>query len=250
MSSTSTRPIELIPTVQILGTPISTLDMEQTLEQLQKWIREDTPRLVITADATALVIAEEKPRFQEVLHKASLITADSVGVIWAMKRAGVKSPSKVSGVEIVDRLCEISSRTGIKLYFIGSEPGITDRAAEKMRLKYPGVNIVGTHHGFFPADSDEVVAQEIARTQPDVIFAAMGMPRQEEFILRTMEITRAKIGMGVGGSFDVFSGKTKRAPKLLQALRLEWLWRLMLNPSKISKVKSLPKFVRLILTRS
>lgn len=250
MASVSTRAVERIPTVQILGTPISTLNMEQTLDLLQKWIGEEAPRLVVTADATALVIADEKPRFQDALSKASLITADSVGIIWAMKRAGIKNPSKVSGVEIVDRLCEMSSRTGIRLYFIGSEPGITDRAAERMRLKYPGVNIVGTHHGFFPADSDEVVAQELAKTKPDVVFAAMGMPRQEEFLLRTMAITKAKIGMGVGGSFDVFSGKTKRAPKLLQAMRLEWLWRLILNPSKISKVKSLPKFVRLILTRS
>lgn len=250
MTGLASKTFDRIPTVSVLGVPISTLTMEETVGVLEKWCQSEESRLVITADATALVIAEEKPRFASVLAKAQLITADSVGILWAMRRVGHKNPSKVSGVDLVAKLCDLSARTGLKLYFLGSEPGVTDRAAERLRLQFPGVNIVGTHHGFFPADSDEIVAQEIARSQPDVLFVAMGMPRQEEFILRTMPIIRAKISMGVGGSFDVYSGKTKRAPVLFQRLRLEWLWRLILNPSKISKVKSLPKFVRLVLTRS
>lgn len=223
------------------------MSMDDTLLKIQSWIAGTDSHLIVTADATALVIAEEKPRFREVLGKASLITADSVGILWAMKRAGCKNPHKVSGVDLVAKLVALSAQHGYRIFFLGAEPGVADRAAERFRLQHPGCNIVGTHHGYFPADSDEIVAQTIAKAKPDILFAAMGMPRQEEFILRTMPLVGAKIGMGVGGSFDVFSGKTKRAPVLLQKMRMEWAWRLMLNPSKLSKVKLLPKFVMLIL---
>ena len=140
-------------------------------------------------------------------------------------------------------MVRLSAEKGYRLYFLGAAPGVTELAAEKFRLRFPGANIVGTHHGFFPSDDDRVVAEEIAKTKPDILFVAMGMPRQEEFVLNTQDIIGAKVGMGVGGSFDVFSGQTKRAPKFMQAMRLEWMWRLMLNPTKIAKVKQLPKFV-------
>lgn len=236
-----------IPTIEILGTRISTLNMEETLDVLDQYAAGSEPHLVVTADSTALVIANQRPAFQEILNKASFITADSVGIMWAMRRKGIANPNKVSGVDMVDHLCRLSAERGYRLYFIGSEPGVTELAAERFRLRYPGVNIVGTQHGYFDADSDEIIAQAIAETRPDFLFVAMGMPRQEEFILKTQHLIRAKVAMGVGGSFDVYSGKTRRAPKFVQKLHLEWFWRLMLNPSKFSKVRSLPIFVGMIL---
>ncbi len=244
----STMPVDLgANQVKILGYSISTLSMEATVAQLLAWIEQREPRLVVTVDATALVIAHDDPSFSETLGKASLLTADSVGILWAMKRKGLAGVEKVSGVDLVAKLCEKSAETGLRLYFLGSEPGVTEQAAERLRLRFPGVHIVGTHHGYFPADSDNVVAEEIAQCKPDVLFVAMGMPRQEQFILNTQSIIAAPLALGVGGSFDVYSGRTKRAPKLFQVLRLEWLWRLALNPKKISKVKLLPRFVALIL---
>ncbi len=242
----STVPQNQPPTAELLGVPISQLSMDQTIEWFEERIQAKKPGLVITADATALVIARENPSFSAVLAKADLITADSAGILWALRRNGVTNPPKVSGVELVDKLTALSAQKGYRLFYLGSAPGVTDVAAERMRLRWPGCNIVGTRHGFFPATDDEVVAQEIAATQPDILFVAMGMPRQEEFILKTLPIIGA-LGMGVGGSFDVYSGKTKRAPKWMQRAHLEWLWRLALNPTKIAKVKKLPQFVWMIL---
>lgn len=236
-----------IPTGPVLGIPISLMPMVDTLALMGRWIEERVPRLIITVDATALVLAKDRPKFREILESADLRTADGVGIVWALKRAGHRDAAKVSGVDIVQRFAQLSAERGYRLYFLGSEPGITDRAAERMRLQFPGCNIVGTHHGYFPAESDSIVAEEIAATNPDVLFVAMGMPRQEEFINSTKHIIQAPINMGVGGSFDVFSGKTKRAPRMIQRLHLEWLWRLILNPTKIAKVKLLPKFVGMVL---
>lgn len=232
---------------QVLGLPVDCVTTGQAIERIEAMIDERVPRLVFTADASGLVLAQDDAEFRRIVERASLITPDSSGVVWALHRAGHPAQKRVSGVDLVGLLCERSADEGYRLYFLGGEPGVAETAAERLRLKYPGCNIVGARHGYFPSDSDEVVAHEVAESRPDILFVAMGMPRQEKFIARTQDIIKAPVAMGVGGSFDVFSGRTKRAPKIVQSLRLEWLWRLILNPKKFAKVKSLPRFVRLVL---
>lgn len=228
--------------VEVLGIPVDSLSMDESLLKIEALIAAREPSLVVTADASGLVIANEDSEFGELIRHAALVTADSSGVAWALRRKG-RRVEQVSGVELLDRICALSADKGYRLYFLGAAPGIAEEAAERLRLKHPGVNIVGTRNGFFPAESDAVVASEIGELSPDVIFVAMGMPRQEKFIWNNRQLHRAPIGIGVGGSFDVFSGRTKRAPKIIQQIKLEWLWRLILNPKKISKVKYLPIFV-------
>lgn len=236
------------PTQVVLGVPVSLVSMETVIEAIRGWVSRNEPSLIVTADATALVIARENPNFMALTHQAKLVTADGVGILWALKRLGVKHPPKVSGVELVGELCRESAASGLRLFFLGAEPGVAELAAEKLRLRYPGCNIVGTRHGYFTPDDDSLVAEEIALSRPDILLVAMGMPRQEEFFMSTQPITGAKVGIGVGGSFDVYSGRTKRAPKIVQSLHFEWLWRLILNPKKIGKVKMLPRFVKLLLS--
>jgi N-acetylglucosaminyldiphosphoundecaprenol N-acetyl-beta-D-mannosaminyltransferase len=202
---------------------------------------------VVTADAAGIVQAQQDPQFMEILRSADLVTPDSAGVLWAAKKKGHPIRERVSGVDLTDELCAMSADKGWRIFLLGSQPGVAELAAEKLRLRHPGCNIVGARHGYFPSESDEVVAQEIAELKPDILLVAMGIPRQEKFIMKTQEVIRAPVAMGVGGSLDVFSGRAKRAPRLFQKLKLEWLWRLILNPSKISKAKFLPKFVALVL---
>jgi N-acetylglucosaminyldiphosphoundecaprenol N-acetyl-beta-D-mannosaminyltransferase len=233
--------------VEILGVPVDQLDMQATLTRLDAFLQTHTPHIVATADAAGIVQAQSDPEFLQILKTADLVTPDSIGVIWAAKKQNQQIKERVSGVDLCDRLCAMSADRGWRIFLLGAAPGVADLAAEKLRLKHPGCNIVGVRHGYFPSESDEIVAQEVAETRPDVLLVAMGIPRQEKFIKKTQRIINASIAMGVGGSLDVFSGKAKRAPVLFQKLKLEWLWRLVLNPSKISKAKFLPKFVRLIL---
>lgn len=221
--------------------------MDGAIARIEEFIASGGPHIVVTADSSGVVLAQDDAEFFDLLQNADLVTPDSVGILWAAKRAGDPLPERVSGVDIFDRLCKRSADKGYRIFLLGAAPGVAEMAAERLRLKYPGCNIVGTRHGFFPSDSDEVVAAEVAEFKPDILFVAMGMPRQEKFILATQSIIGAKVAIGVGGSFDVFSGKTKRAPVVVQKMRMEWFWRLMLNPSKIAKAKNLPKFVKLVL---
>ncbi len=244
---TTQTPVKDHPRVEILGVAVDRLDMPTALKRLDEFLQSKTAHIVVTADAAGIVQAQSDPEFLNILKTADMVTPDSAGVIWAAKKKGEPIKERVSGVDLTDKLCAMSADKGWRIYLLGSQPGVAELAAEKLRLKHPGCNIVGARHGYFPSESDEIVAQEVAAEKPDILLIAMGIPRQEKFIKKTQHIIGASVAMGVGGSLDVFSGKAKRAPVLFQKLKLEWLWRLVLNPSKISKAKFLPRFVMLVL---
>lgn len=233
--------------IRVLGVPIDCVSMTDCIDRIQEFIASGRPHLIVTADASGIVQAQSDPDLMAVYQSADLVTPDSSGVLWAAKRQRHVLLERVSGVDIVDRVCEKSSELGWRIFFLGAAPGVAEQAAERMRLRHPGCNIVGTRHGFFPPESDRVVAAEVAAMRPDVLFVGMGIPRQEKFIKATDDLIGAKAALGIGGSFDVFSGKVKRAPVGFQRLRLEWLWRLAQNPRKIGKVMLLPRFVALVL---
>jgi len=238
---------ELSPRVRVLGIPIDDLSMDATVKRIVEFIESGRPHIVITADSSGIVEAHRDSEFFEIFQSADLVTADSVGVLWAAKRMGKPLHERVSGVDIYAKLCQLSAERGYKIFLIGAAPGVAEIAAERCRLLFPGLNIVGARHGYFPTESDEIVAQEIAETHPDILVVAMGMPRQEKFIRHTQDIIRAPVAIGVGGTLDVFSGRIHRAPRWIQKLKLEWFYRLLQNPKKFAKVRNLPIFVRMIL---
>ncbi|MGV3618157.1 MAG: WecB/TagA/CpsF family glycosyltransferase [Fimbriimonas sp.] len=245
---TSARPLAVpIDHVDILGVPVARVSMAETLAVIDAYVASGKPHLIVTADASGIAQAHSDDELMQVYQTADLVTPDSAGVLWAARRKGCAIPDRVSGVEILDRVCATSADRGYRLFFLGAAPGVAELAAERMRLRHPGCNIVGTRHGFFPPESDEVVAHEVAAFQPDVLFVAMGIPRQEKFIRATEHIIGAKVGIGVGGSLDVHSGLVRRAPVLFQKLHLEWLWRTLSNPRKIRKAINLPRFVMMVL---
>ncbi|HLO97027.1 MAG TPA: WecB/TagA/CpsF family glycosyltransferase [Fimbriimonas sp.] len=228
---------------EILGLPIDALTMADAVEWLElNLLSADVTKLVFTADSNAFISAQTDPAYADLFDKADLITPDSAGPVWALAKSGVSLPGRVSGVDLVEELCILAAKHEKAIYFVGSAPGVAVAAAENLSQKYPGFKVAGARDGYFKPTEDEDVARAIAITQPDILVVAMGMPRQEQFILKTASIINAKIGIGVGGSLDVHSGTVKRAPVIIQKLKIEWLWRFILNPKKIAKVKNLPVF--------
>lgn len=234
------------PCRPLFGVPVSTMGLDQTVSYLQGLIESGRPNMVVTADSYGLVLARDDAELAAIYKGAALVTADSSGVVWALGRMGARV-ERVSGVDLVGELCGLSAEHGYRVFLLGAAPGVADLAAEKLRLRYPGCNIVGTRNGFFPEADADVVAQEVGKSSPDVLLVAMGIPRQEKFIAKTLALTGAKVAMGVGGSLDVYSGHVKRAPAWVQKTKMEWLWRLLLNPKKFEKVAKLPKFAWLVL---
>lgn len=230
--------------VTILGFPIDRVSLIQTKEIFASYVQAPFTKthLVLTADSNAYISAESDPEYQRVFSEASLITPDSAGPVWALARMGKQVEGRVSGVDLLEVLCELSGTFGASIYFLGSAPGVAAAAVENLQKKFPKMVVAGVRDGYFAKSNDETVAKSIAETKPDIMVVAMGMPRQELFILDTASIIQAKMGIGVGGSLDVHSGTVKRAPKLIQKIKMEWAWRFLLNPRKIAKVKNLPIF--------
>lgn len=246
-TDTQTPPLADTNRVWILGSPVDRVGPVEALDRIEALLKDPNFHLIVTADASGLVLARTDPEFAAILRRAALVTPDSAGVLWAARRRGRPIPARASGVELLDALCARSADRGHRIFLLGAEPGVAEMAAERLRLRHPGCHIVGFRHGYFPPESDELVARQIAEAKPDILFVAMGIPRQEKFLARYGSLTGARVGMGVGGSLDVFSGRVKRAPQWIQRLNLEWLWRVALDPKKLPKVLTLPRFVGYVL---
>ena len=129
------------------------------------------------------------------------------------------------------------------VYMFGGAPGVAEKAAEEMRKKYPGLKIVGIHDGYFDAKEEKNIIADIKEKKPSLLLVGLGSPKQEKWIYSNLRFTDAKLAIGIGGSFDVMSGNLKRAPEFFCKLGIEWLYRLIKQPTRFKRMMRLPKFV-------
>lgn len=233
---------ESIPTVPIFGIPFSKLSMDETVSYLTEAIEEGRLTHVITANPIMVMAALDNPEFARVMKKADIIVPDGAGVVWAAKVGGDPVAERVTGFDLMHRLLEQGEKRRWRAYLLGTTQEIIEAAAEKLQLQYPQVRIVGVRNGFFGPDEDEAIVEEIRELKPHLLFVARGMEK-EAWNAEFKERLGVPFIMGVGGSFDVVSGKLKRAPVPFQKLKLEWLYRLLQEPSRYKRMLALPKFV-------
>lgn len=235
--------------VRILGLPVHPVSRGEAIEEIRRFVASDEPHLIITADASALMFARRDPEFRDIFQQASLVTADGAGVVSAVKLAGVPIRERCSGVELVDDIASEAAEQGWGVYLLGAAPGVAEAAAEELRRRHPQLSVRGCHDGFF-ADSD-AVAESIRNSGASILFVAMGMPRQEKWFWERRDQLGVKVAMGVGGSFDVLSGRVRRAPPFFQKHGLEWLYRFVCAPRKSSrKIVLLPIFAGLAIAEA
>lgn len=230
-------------TLNVLGVRVDAVTAREALDAIEGYIRQGEPHQIVTANAEIIYQASKDKKMQRVINEASLVTADGSGVVWASRQLGTPLKERVTGIDLVNSICEQSAKKGWRIYILGSAPGVADQAAENIMKKYPGCNIVGTHHGYFKEKEEREIIAEIKSKKPDVLFVALGAPKQEYWIVEHQEEIKVPVAMGIGGSMDVLSGNVKRAPKWMQKMSLEWLYRLLIQPSRFKRVLALPKFM-------
>lgn len=181
--------------------------------------------------------------FKNFTDKDSIIIPDGVGVVLASKI--IKNPvkEKIAGIEVMNSILEKYNENGKAVYLLGTTEDVLKECERKLLIKYKNLNIVGKHNGFFDMDDCKDILEDIKESKPYALFIAMGCPRQEKFISKYMDKLPCKIYMGVGGSFDVFAGKVKRAPRWMIDCNLEWLYRVVKEPYRIKRLASIPKFL-------
>ena len=225
--------------IEILGVGIDVLTMDQAVSTVRRWLTEPEKRMIFTVNPEIIMLAKDDPDFSRTLNQADMVTADGIGVVMAAKKLGTPLPERVAGYDLQLRLF---AETEASYYFLGAAEGVAAEAAQKIMAKYPTAKVLGMHNGYYK-DIEEI-AGEINRCAPDILLVGLGAKKQEELIARCKDRLNAKVFIGVGGSFDGFSGRVKRAPQFFIRLHLEWFYRLLKQPSRWRRMLKLPQFLR------
>jgi len=235
--------------IDILGVSFSSRNMKDTVKLLDKTLdgdHHDSTFHVATANPEFVMMARKNRQFRRILKESSLVTPDGIGVVLASRLFGTPLPERVAGYDTLHALLSLRNDFGkkTKIYCVGAKQEVIELAVENLRHMYSEVEIVGFRNGYFKSGSQEekTLVEDISSKSPDLVLVGLGAPRQEEFIYTYKNELSAKVSIGVGGSFDVVSGIVKRAPLIVQKLYLEWLWRIIKQPSRWRRQLSLPLF--------
>lgn len=228
--------------VNILNVMFDSLTKESLLNVLTKRVEEEKKTFLVTANPEIVMHAKENPEYMNIVQNADYVIADGIGVIIGSKVIGQQLPERIPGFELLQELLKIGNDSKWSVYFLGAKREVVEKAVENVRMQHPDLRIAGYHDGYFDLDSTHI-QEEIRKTKPDLIFVALGVPRQEKFIYSNLPSFEKGLFIGVGGSFDVLAGTVKRAPVIWQKLNLEWMYRLIKQPSRWRRMLALPVFM-------
>lgn len=224
--------------IDILGVGIDDLSLEEAVAAGTALMEKDGFHYVVTPNPEFILSAKKDETFRSILNQADLALPDGIGVVYAAKILGRPLKGRAPGVDFAQGLMARMARSGQALYLLGAKPGVAEQAAENLRKTHPGLHICGTHDGYFK--EDKPVVDAIRAAKADVVFVCLGAPKQELWMAKNGPETGAKLAVGLGGCLDVFAGNIQRAPELWQKAGLEWLYRLIREPSRIGRMARLP----------
>lgn len=227
--------------VDIMGVSFDNVNMEQAVKRAAGMLAEGTFHYAVTPNAEFVQRAEKDARFRAALNGADLVLPDGIGIVYAARILGKPLQGRVPGCDFAAALCAWMAGNGKKLYLLGARPGVAEQAARNLEQTYPGLTVCGTHDGYF--ENDAPIADAIRSAGADVVFVCLGAPKQENWMIEHGPASGASFLIGLGGSLDVFAGTVKRAPALWQKLGMEWLYRLLKQPSRIGRMAKLPLFL-------
>lgn len=230
-------------TVDILGVGFSPLGVEKSAEYILKLTEEDGFHYVFTPNSEMVMASVKDKEFENILNSADLLTADGIGIIYASKILGRPISERASGYDISLILIEKMASAGKTLYLFGAAPGVAESAKLSLENKFPGIEIIGIHDGYFDEAEEKRIIEDINLKNPDVLFVCLGSPKQEKWIFANKDKLSARVAMGLGGCLDVYAGNVKRAPDIYIKLGLEWMYRLMKEPKRFFRMLALPKFM-------
>jgi len=211
-----------------------------------RYAREGTQAQVVTLGTEMVVYAQSDERFRAIVNASALSLCDTVGLLAVARRRGAQLQARVTGVELVEDLCALAARENLPVYFLGGAEGVAADAAAVLEVRFPGLNVAGVRNGFFTEEQTPAILEAIRASGARLLFVGLGSPRQEFWLAQQLQASGCGAGIGVGGSFDVLSGRAERAPYVWRRLGLEWLYRLVREPRRWRRQLALPYFVWLV----
>lgn len=270
--------------IKLFQVGIDRVDVKSVISRIEEFIVTKKSHLVVTPDTLAILRAKKDVDYFNIIQSANLVTPDGAGILWATTILHHPLKERVTGIDIIQGICKLAAKKAYSIYLLGASPGVAKEASLKLTQKYPGLKIIGNHHGYFHATSlsDETIIpqmhknkvnsgtegiakgmdikynerneeakiiQEINNKKPDILLVGMGVPRQEKWIAGNLKSKRLNVPvcMGVGGSFDVLSGKIPRAPLWMQRHGMEWVYRFIKQPKRAFHTLALFYFMGLVI---
>lgn len=229
----------------IRGLEIDNITMEDAIEASAKVLSVGGKMTVFTPNAEIAQACAESKETMRIVSSADMLLPDGAGVLKAAKILGTPLKEKVAGVEYGENLARLCAEKGYSLYILGGKPDVAEKAAKNLQSRYPALKIAGCRDGYFDKShvGSEDTVNAVNASGADVLFVCFGFPAQEKWVYENSSRLSAKIIACLGGSVDIYAGTAKRAPKLFISLRLEWLWRLIKQPSRIKRMTVLPKYI-------
>jgi N-acetylglucosaminyldiphosphoundecaprenol N-acetyl-beta-D-mannosaminyltransferase len=233
---------QLLRERQVIGIRFDALEMDEAADVIEQYIKKRKPKLVVTLNAEMIVMAKGDQRFKSILMKADLLIPDSIGIVWAGKLR-----ARVPGVDMVEELAKRAAAKRYSIYMVGSKEGVAQKAANELIRRYPGLEVIGARSGYFSKEQEKKMIDEIRSIKPDILLVGLGMGKQEKWIVEHLQELNVPVSLGVGGSFDVIAGETKRAPMWIRNAGLEWLYRFIQQPTRVKRMMALPRFVLMVM---
>lgn len=237
--------------IKIFGVKISNISFEEAVEEVKKYLKGDKLRTIYTPNPEIVMGAKDDENLRKLINSGDMVTADGIGLIYAGKIKKRPLKERVTGYDLSLKLLEIGNENSYSIYLLGGKEGIAKKAGENIKKDYPNINIAGYHHGYFKGshngyenhEEEKHIVSEINTVNPDIIFVGLGFPNQEKWINANKDKIKGKVIIGNGGVMDILSGNLNPAPDIYRKIGLEWLYRLVKEPSRIKRQIVIPKFM-------
>lgn len=241
--------------VDVFGVKIHNTSLDEVTDIVDEFLKGDSLKVIYTPNTEIVMVAKDDKELMELINRGDLIIPDGIGLIYGSRIQKKPLKERVTGFDTSMKMLEIANKNSYSLYLLGGKDGVARDAAKSIEERYPDIRIAGFHHGFFKGSHIGLVDEEeeleiiddINRSNPDIIFVGLGFPKQEIWIDENRHRLKGKVIIGNGGVMDILSGNAKRAPEIYQKLGLEWLYRLIKEPSRFKRQLVLPKFMIYVL---
>lgn len=219
----------------MFGCEVASITMNETLDQIEKIIDTRTLTQHVVINAGKVVLMENDEKLRRIVAECPIINADGQSIVWASRFLGNPLPERVAGIDLMEELIKISSRKGYGIYFFGAKEEVVQDVISHYKKKYPDLKVCGYRNGYFKDSDIPQITRDMRESNADILFVAFSSPKKEYWLADNINEINIPFCMGVGGSFDVVSGTTKRAPRWMQKIGLEWFYRFLQEPKRMWK---------------
>ncbi|SHJ61980.1 WecB/TagA/CpsF family glycosyltransferase [Paramaledivibacter caminithermalis] len=235
-------------TTKIYGSPIDIVTMESAFERFKQLLDRSAFSFICTPNTEIIMSARNDEKLIEALKSSDMNIPDGIGLIIASKIHKLGLITRVTGIDLMGEILKFCNYSRKSIYILGGKPGVAEMAVYNIKEKFPNIDVKGYRHGYFKKEEEKDIIENINNLSPDILFVALGVPKQEMFMYGYRKDLNVKVALGVGGCVDIWAGTTKRAPKIFRILGLEWFYRLIKEPWRFKRMMVLPKFMFQVLT--